>query len=285
MGGVILLIAAAGLTGWLYWRHLDGRSLAHARQAGAIRIGYAVEAPYSFLTSEGTVTGESPEIARAIAAKLGIPRVEWRLAEFGGLIDGLEARQFEVIAAGMFITPERQRRVDFSLPTFQVGPGLLVRKGNPLALHSYADILQRTNARIAVLSGSAEESDLIRWGMPNQRLIRLPNASSGRAAVCAGHVDGLALSAPTIRWMGTSATAALTEMAEPFEATPQIGPTQRALGGFAFRKEDRELRRRWNAQLAAFIGSEEHRRIQRAFAFTPGELPPSKSATLTSPTP
>lgn len=259
----------AGVWLWRLSGHPGGNALAQARQAGAIRVGYAVEAPYAFLTPEGQVTGEAPEIARVIAARLGIPRVEWRLVEFGGLIEGLEARRFDVIAAGMFITPERQRRVSFSHPTFQVGPGLLVRQGNPLALHSYADLLRQTNARVAVLSGSVEEACLLRFGCAEERLLRVPDAASGRAAVRAGQVAGLALSAPTIRWMAQNPIAGLTEAAEPF-AEASVPP---APGGFVFRREEAALCRAWNAELARFLGSEEHRRLVGQFGFTAAELP------------
>lgn len=274
-GVLVLLALSVAIAGWLVRGRRDGGALAQARQAGVIRIGYAVEAPYAFLTPEGQVTGESPEIARVIAARLGIPRVEWRLVEFGDLIAGLEARRFDVIAAGMFITPQRQQRVAFSLPTFQVGPGLLVRKGNPLAIHSYADLLQRGDARVAVLTDSAEEARLLELGCPDERLVRVPDAATGREAVRAGHVAGLALSAPTVRRMAQTPLAGLTEMAEPFADLGAGAASPPAQGGFAFRHDEPELCRAWNAELARFLGSEEHRRLVRRFGFTEAELPPS----------
>ncbi len=272
----VILIGVLIVLSVLTWRgHRGQDALAQARQAGVMRIGYAVEAPYAFLTPEGQVTGESPEIARVIANRLGIPRVEWRLAEFGDLMEGLEARRYEVIAAGMFITPERQQRAAFSLPTFQVGPGLLVRKGNPLGLHSYADLLQHNEIRVAVLSGSVEEARLLQLGCPGQRLIRVPDAGTGREAVRSGQADALALSAPTIRWMSMHPILGLTEMAEPFTDSGPAGAPAPALGGFVFRKEEAALRQAWDAELRGFLGSEEHRRLVRAFGFAEAELPAS----------
>jgi ABC-type amino acid transport substrate-binding protein len=67
------------------------RSLDRVVAAGEIRIAYAVEAPYAFVTEEGRVTGESPEIARRAAARLGIRRVVWRQMEFDELLPELEA--------------------------------------------------------------------------------------------------------------------------------------------------------------------------------------------------
>jgi polar amino acid transport system substrate-binding protein len=259
-------------------------ALADARRAGVIRIGYAVEAPYAFITPEGKVTGESPEIARVVAARLGIPRVIWRLAEFGDLIEGLEARRFDVIAAGMFITPKRQERVAFSLPTFQAGAGLLVRKGNPLALHAYADLL-RSGARVAVLTGSAEEARLLELGCPEARLVRVPDAASGRAAVRAGQAEALVLSAPTIRWMAQHPVAGLTEMAEPFDDAAAGVAGTKAQGGFVFRRSEAALCQAWNAELARFLGSEAHRRLVGAFGFTEAELLPSAAKPPTAPKP
>lgn len=278
LGAFVFLMVAGGLLVWRVRGIRDGDALAQARQSGVIRIGYAVEAPYAFLTPDGKVTGESPEIARLIAERLGMSRVDWRLDHFGSLIEGLEARRFDVIAAGMFITPERRMRVAFSQPTFHVGTGLLVRKGNPHGLHSHADLLQKINIRIAVLSGSVEESHLLQMGCPEARLVRVPDALSGRSAVLSGHADALALSAPTIRWMVMNPVAGLTEMAEPFQMAAGDMTLQRAAGGFAFRKEDRALCRAWDEELSRFIGSEEHRRLVRDFGFNAVELPPAEAA-------
>lgn len=273
------LLLVLGVLAFIRWERADTDALIIARKTGVVRVGYAVEAPYAFLTPEGKVTGESPEIARVITSRLGIQRVEWRLTEFGDLLDGLEAGRFDVIAAGMFITSERRQRVAFSLPTFRVNPGLLVRKGNPLALHSYSDLLAKTNARVAVLSGSVEESLIHQLGLPRERCVQVPDAASGQSVVRSGRADALALSAPTLRWMMMNPIAGLTEMAEPFLATTTDAPLEGALGGFAFRKGDQTLCQAWNVELATFVGSEEHRRLVAPFGFTDAELPSPVAAT------
>ena len=254
-----------------------GQSLAQARKAGMIRVGYSVEAPYAFITPDGRVTGESPELARIIAARLGIPKIEWRLTEFHQLLEGLETGRFDVIAAGMFITPERQRLVSFSLPTFKISQGLLVYKGNPLGLHSYADIPKNPRAKIAVLSGSVEETAFIKLGCSEQQILRVPDAEAGRAAVRSRQADALALSAPTLRWMVAHPIAGLTEMAEPFVNTEFLVENSQTGGAFAFRKSDRALISAWNSELKKFIGSPEHISVVREFGFTSEELPGASS--------
>lgn len=50
-------------------------TLETVQQNSSIRIGYANETPFAFTEIDGRVTGESPEIAKAIFAKMGIKQV------------------------------------------------------------------------------------------------------------------------------------------------------------------------------------------------------------------
>lgn len=266
---LLLLIVGAGV----WWWRAEQNPLRVCRQRGFIRIGYALEAPYAFLTPNGEVTGESPEIARVVARRLGIGRVEWRLVEFADLIDGLAAGRFDVIAAGLFITRDRARRIAFSLPTFQVSPGLLVRAGNPRGLHSYEDVVRQTDVHVAVLSGSIEENQLMALGCPGASLSRVPDAYSGMAAVQSGQADALALSAPALRWMIREADPGQLEMADPFMDRTTTRSADLSIGGFGFRRNEDALVQAWNQELRAFVGSEEHRRLVLPFGFTGKDIP------------
>lgn len=270
---VVAIVAALFIAaGWFLFHD---QSLTRLRSEGTIRIGYAVEAPYAFLKPGGEITGESPEVAKLIVARLGIGRIEWQQSEFGSLIAGLESGRFDVIAAGMFISPERARRINFSEPSFHVQEALLVPKGNPRRLHSFAQALPPADVKIAVLAGSVEESLLLRLGLPDRQLVRVPDALTGRVAVESGTADGLALSSPTIRWMAMREQLGKTEMAEPFEQSELAQKERLGFGAFVFRKRDGQLQTAWNVELKKFIGSAEHQKLIAEFGFTPNELPGS----------
>ena len=238
-----------------------------------IRIGYAVEAPYVFLDDTGSLIGAETETAKNIVARLGIPRIEWYQAEFGSLISELEAGRFDVVVAGMFITSERAQRVDFSEPTFRVREALLVQTGNPHGLHAYEDVITKPLIKIAVLHGSIEDAMIRQMGIPDSRIISVPDALTGRVAVESGIVDGLALSSPTIRFMGRQQKLGRTEVAKPFASPTLAGEGFTGFGAVVFRKTDDDLRQAWNRQLSAFIGSADHRRVLTQFGFTDEELP------------
>ncbi|EGV30102.1 ABC-type transporter, periplasmic subunit family 3 [Thiorhodococcus drewsii AZ1] len=267
-----ILLAAVVILVFLGAAYLRDDSLSRLRGSGVIRIGYAIEPPYAFIDARGRVTGESPEVAKRIVDSLGIGRIQWRQMEFGSLIPELEAGRIDVIAAGLFFTPERARRVRFSTPTFRVHPDLLVYKGNPRGLHSFRQIAEDPSVRLAVLSGSVEESLSQRLGVDPERLVRVPDALTGRVAVESGFADALMLSAPTLRWMTNAHRLGLTQLCIPAEdATLALGDTY-GVGAFAFRLEDRALVSAWNAAQRFFIGSEAHRRLLLGFGFQNTEV-------------
>ncbi len=250
--------------------HRDS-SLTQLQQQNLIRLGYAIEAPYAYLGSDGAVTGEAPEVAKVLVAALGITRIEWVQTDFNLLINGLLDHRYDVIVAGMYITPERAQSVRFSNPDFHAQPGLLVRTGNPLQLHSYADIVNNPSAKVAVIAGAVEENDLHAAGASADQLVIVPDAITGQTAVTSGLADGLALTSVTVRWIAANDPVKATEVADPFTAAPLNSAG--GYGGFAFRPEDTQLVDAWNAAMATLIGSPEHIQLISQFGFTVDELP------------
>lgn len=272
---VAVLLGVAGLALLLLaWPSVTGdRSLARIAARGVIRIGYAVEAPHAFVATGGDVTGHSPEVAKKVAAALGIARIEWVQTEFSALIPELENGRFDVVAAGLFITPERARRVAFSRPLFHAGQGLLVAKGNPQRLQSYADFARRPALRCAVVAGAVEEQLLRELGVPAHRLAIVPDARTGQLAVATALADGLALTAPTVRWLASNDKRGRTEIAAPFvQPSPLQGRTF-GYGAFAFRKDDRSLRAAWDGALAQLLAAPEYLQLAAPFGFGRAELP------------
>ena len=117
-----------------------------------MRLGIAGEIPFGYIDRNGAFTGEAPEIAKVIFRRLGVPEVQPVPTEFASLIPGLRAQQFDVVSAGMYVTPTRCQQVIFSDPDYQMRDAFIVAKGNPKQLHDYADIV-RTGAKMA--SGTA----------------------------------------------------------------------------------------------------------------------------------
>lgn len=248
-------------------------TLEKVRDQGYVRAAFANEVPYGYVDDEGNLTGESPEVAKEIFARLGVETVDGVLTEWASLLPGLNAGRWDVVAAGMFITPERCKQAAFSNPSYKIGQSFLVKKGNPHGLHSYADVKDNPDVTLGVMSGAVEYGYAEDAGIPDKQISQLPDQASMLAAVKAGRVDAVALTSVSIERMAQRGGEKV-ERAEPFE-TPEgaVG-----YGGFAFRKADRTLVQEFNKHLADFIGSKEHLERVKPFGFTKANLPGDMTA-------
>ena len=280
-GGAVLapLIAGCGQRGGD-----DSRSqittLARARRQGRLRIGYANEAPYAYFDATvRRVTGEAPEIARTILADMGIREVEGELTEFGSLIPGLKARRFDIIAAGMYVLPERCREIDFSNPTYRVGEAFLVVSGNPNRLHAYQDVVTQADAILAVVAGAVQRRYARQSGIPDERVVVYPDAVSAMEGVAAGRADAYAATSLTVNNL-LSRSSGKVDRAVPFADPHFDGAVVRGYGAFGFRKMDDELRQAFNDRLSQFIGTPRHLALVRPFGFTEREMPGNVTASM-----
>ncbi|HEX5795748.1 MAG TPA: ectoine/hydroxyectoine ABC transporter substrate-binding protein EhuB [Geminicoccaceae bacterium] len=263
--GWILGVAALALAG----AGARADLLEDAKESGKVTVGIANEAPYGYQTPEGELTGEAPEIAKHVLGEMGIEDVEAVITEFGSLIPGLKAGRFDLVAAGMFVTPERCQQVAFSEPTYGIGQAFLVAEGNPEGLQTYDDIKANPEATLAVMAGAIERTYARDAGVPDDQVMVVPDPSSGAAAVQAGRADAFALTSLSIRRLADGTAG--VEVAQPFGEV--AGQSVLGHGAFAFRPEDDAFRQEFNRHLADFIGSEEHLALVEPFGFTKDELP------------
>jgi polar amino acid transport system substrate-binding protein len=265
----IRLAAVAASAAPLSLRALAASTLERARQDGFIRVGFANEAPFGFATPEGKLTGEAPEVAKAVLKAIGIPQVDGVLTEFGSLIPGLKAKRFDIIAAGMFITPKRCAEIAFSDPSYGIGQAMLVKAGNPKKIVDYGSIVANKDLKLAVMAGAVEAGYVKDAGVPQAQLVVLPDQSSLLAAVQAGRADAAALTALSIGNMAKKGEG--VESTKPFGEV--AGKSVKGHGGFGFRKEDKALYTAFNDQLKKFIGTPEHIALVEPFGFGKDYLP------------
>lgn len=249
-------------------------TMQRAIESGKVRIGYANEAPFAYMDSQsGRLTGEAPEIARVVLGRLGIAEVEGVLTEFGALIPGLQAGRFDIIAAGMYVLPERCREIAFSNPTYGIGQAFIVRSGNPKALHSYEDIVGNASASLGVVAGAVERSYARSLGIPDTRVTVFPNAPSALAGVQAGRVDAYAATSLTVQDLISKAGEGGVERAVPFNDPTINGKSVRGYGAFGFRKADQTFADAFDSVLSGYLGSAAHLELVRPYGFTEQELP------------
>jgi polar amino acid transport system substrate-binding protein len=254
-------------------------TLERVKRTGEIRVGFANEAPFGYQTTDGKLTGEAPEVAKVVLGKMGVTKVEGVLTEFGALIPGLRAGRFDLIAAGMYITPPRCKQVLFSEPSYSIGEAFAVAAGNPKKLEGYEDVAKNPQVKLGVMAGAVEAGYARKMGVSEPQLIVFPDGPSALAGVRTGRVDAYAGTALTIQDLLSKNGDGL-ERAEPFKDPVIDGESIRGYGAFGFRPDDKDFHEAFNKELVAFRGGDAHLALVEPFGFTKTEMPERTTADL-----
>ena len=89
--------------------------LQEIRSRGTLKVGMAEYFPWMTKWADGKPEGLEVEIAERLAADLGV-QLEVVTIPFDSLVDRLAARQVDMVASNLSITPERALKVAFTQP-------------------------------------------------------------------------------------------------------------------------------------------------------------------------
>lgn len=224
-----------------------GSALERARSAGTIKIGIAGEEPYGFTDVSGNVTGEAPEVARVVLQALGIGEVQAEQVDFGSLIPALNANRYDMVCAGMNITPERCGQAAFSIPDYSALTAFLVPTGNPQQVATFEDVAAK-GVPLAVLSAAVEQGYAEAAGVPSGNISVYDDQNALLQAVTSGRAYAAALTDISLKWLAGKNPNAGVEVTDGF--TPrENGQEVVSAGGFVFRQADNDLREAFNTEL------------------------------------
>jgi polar amino acid transport system substrate-binding protein/glutamate/aspartate transport system substrate-binding protein len=155
--GAALLLAACGAGA----QEAPGGVLARVRQDGTIRIAYRVDAPpFSYLDKADTPVGFMVDLCHAVADNIAhqLGRTSLKIAYVpvtaADRFTIIAARKADLLCASTTETLSRREMVDFSIPTFVDGAGILILPGGPRNLQQLA------GKKVAVLGGTTTELEL-----------------------------------------------------------------------------------------------------------------------------
>ncbi|MEW2507121.1 ectoine/hydroxyectoine ABC transporter substrate-binding protein EhuB [Amycolatopsis sp. CA-161197] len=263
LGGPMVLSACTSTS--------SGDTLQAAQSAKKIKIGIANESPYGFTDQSGKVTGEAPEVARVVFRNMGIDTVEASAVSFDQLIPALNAKQYDVVAAGMNITAKRCGQAAFSIPDYSALTALLVPAGNPQQVLKFEDIAAK-KVKVAVLSAAVEKGYATSAGVPESQIETLDSQDNMLRAVVDGRVYAAALTDISLKDVLKKNPGAAAEVTPGFDPVENGKPVISA-GGFVFRTADKSLLDAFNAELKKLHDSGEWTRIVTPFGFTQANLP------------
>jgi polar amino acid transport system substrate-binding protein len=233
-----------------------------------VTIGIHNRQPWGFRADDGSAAGFHPDLIRAAFERLGVKQVDFVITEFGALIPGLSAERFDMVASGIAITPERCKVVTFSEPDLAVGDSLIVKRGNPLGIHSYDDIKANPKVRLTGGRGTLNSKNALDAGVPPAQLTYLGDAQAMLSAILAGRVDAATLSAPSVVGLLQDPKLQGVERAAPFSGLVRNGVPSMMYTAIAFRADDGALRDAYNKELSALKSDGTVDRLRDKYGFT-----------------
>jgi polar amino acid transport system substrate-binding protein len=220
--------------------HAADDSWERVKSNGIVVCGVDGLLPYS--SSDSKVPGFEVEIASNLAEELGVPiKHEW--VSWDGLIPALTSKRCDAIINGLFITDERKKVIDFSIPYYGSGETILVRKDND-SVKSLEDLKGK---KTGVLAGSVTVGHLESKGIGP--LSVYPDQNTVIIELNNGRVDAAYLEAPSAAW------SIHTDPSLNIKVVKEYIPEERFNAGVGVRQEDKELKAKINEALEKLVSS------------------------------
>ncbi|MDR3342378.1 MAG: amino acid ABC transporter substrate-binding protein [Treponema sp.] len=156
-----------------------GSTLDQIKKAGVLTIGTeGTYPPYSYHNEADELVGYDVDIAKAIAAKLGV-KAQFIESHWDSLIIGLDTQHWQVVINQVGITPQRQEKYDFTTPYTYTRGALIVRsddtsisafddlagkKSAQTVTSNWAQLAQRYGAELVGTDGFNQSIDLVLSG-------------------------------------------------------------------------------------------------------------------------
>lgn len=122
-----------------------GDLLAQIQEKGEIVVAMeGTWAPWTYKDESGELVGYDVEVAKAIAEKLGV-EATFITGEWDGLLAGLDAGRYDIMANGVDVTPDRSEKYDFSTP-YAYNRMAVIVKGDNNAITKMEDLSGKKTA-------------------------------------------------------------------------------------------------------------------------------------------
>lgn len=163
-----------------------------AATADQLKLIVAVEGafpPYNEVAADGSLQGFDVDIAHEVCKKINA-ECSYVKQDWDGMIPGLLAKKFDVIISSMGILPEREEKIDFTIPYYQAPTALIALKsaGVKAGGDGYPDPESLAGKKIGVQRATAYES-WARQSWPKAEIVVYDSAQSADLDMQNGRLD------------------------------------------------------------------------------------------------
>jgi polar amino acid transport system substrate-binding protein len=162
-------------------------------QRGVLRVGMSTFVPWAMNDKQGNLVGFEIDVATRLAQDMGV-KVEFVPTAWSGIIPALLTGKFDVLIGGMGIRPERNLKVNFSIPYDYSGMSIVAHKEKAAGFDALEDF-NKPDVLISVRLGTTAEAAAKKY-LPNAQLRVFDEESQAIQELLNGRVHGMVTSAP-----------------------------------------------------------------------------------------
>ncbi|WP_269938560.1 ABC transporter substrate-binding protein [Arthrobacter sp. HY1533] len=228
-------------------------------------------APIDFTDNSGNIIGLEPDMALAVANKMGI-KIEITKGDFNGILAGLESKRYDASWAAFSITPERTAAVDMA-SYMKGGTSVIVKKGTEGDFHEILDLCGKT---VTAQTGTTQALTV----MPNFEKactdagkkaitpLLLPQQDSANQAIASGRAQAM---------LADNALTAYYSQIQP-DAFAQVDSilVDPSLVGVAMAKGDGKLVKAFSAAIQSLMEDGTYGKIMGAWNLAPSSIEKSE---------
>lgn len=163
----------------------------HAAEKKLIVATDTAFVPFEFKQGDKYV-GFDIDLWDAIAKEMNVSYT-LKPMDFSGIIPALQTRNIDLALAGITITPERKKAIDFSEGYYNSGLMIMVKKDND----SVKDVADLAGKVVAVKSGTSSV-DYMKANVKSKDLRQFPNIDSAYMELGTGRADAVMHDTPNI---------------------------------------------------------------------------------------
>ena len=196
---VVIIILLIGTRGLIFAKSVQDKSseesiIEQILKRGILRVGMSTFVPWAMNDKTGKLIGFEIDVATRLAQDMGV-KAEFVPTKWAGIIPALLTGKFDVIVGGMGIRPERNLKINFSIPYNYTGMSIVANKELAEGFGSISDF-NRENVTIAVRLGSTAVTAAKQF-MPKAQLRQFDDESQAYQEVINGKASAVIGSAPT----------------------------------------------------------------------------------------
>lgn len=230
---VLIVILIAGLSAAncaasdLRQELIQQSTLEKVMKRGTLRVGMDTFKPWAMKDKTGQLIGFEIDVATRLAEDMGV-KVEFIPTKWAGIIPALLTGKFDIIIGGMGILPERNLKVNFSVPYDHSGMSIVANKKYAAWYKKLADF-NRKEVTIAARIGTTAAQAAKKY-FPNAKLKLFGDEAQAIQEVLNDKAQAMVASAPL---------PAFTALRYPDQLyVPVKGTFTKEPIGFALRKGD-----------------------------------------------